>query len=201
MAWVSAGTDTSYRAEGLTNGTAYEFEVRAVNLHGNGESASSPGTPSERITGIPKAVQVLQVKATDSSRAELSWTRPANGTDRVTWPGDGFSQIQGYRIEVCRTTCGDEANWYAVVPNTRKFAHKYVHQVLAPGVIREKRGGPSGAGRRAIPCMSSALRRAARSRSRPPASPSTIRTGPTLPSGCSRRSPFRKSGRAGAATR
>ena len=137
--WRSVNLETSYRVEELTNGTAYEFEVRAVNAHGNGESASAPGTPSERITGIPKAVQVLQVKATDSSRAELSWTRPANGTDRVTWPGDGFSQIQGYRIEVCRTTCGDEANWYAVVPNTRKFAHKYVHQVLAPGVIRENR--------------------------------------------------------------
>ena len=53
--WVSAGTDTSYRAEGLTNGTAYEFEVRAVNLHGNGESASSPGTPSERDHGDPES--------------------------------------------------------------------------------------------------------------------------------------------------
>ena len=31
------------------------------------------------------------------------------------------------------------ANWYAVVANTRAFVHKYVHQVLAPGVIRENR--------------------------------------------------------------
>ena len=137
---LDVGLVTSYRVEELTNGTAYEFEVRAVNAHGDGESASAPGTPTARLTGIPKAVQWLRVNATDSSRVELKWGRPSNGTDRVTWPGDGFAQIQGYRIEVCRTTCGGpDANWYAVVPNTRKFEHKYVHQVLAPGVIRENR--------------------------------------------------------------
>ena len=137
-AWQSVGLDTSYRVEGLANGKAYEFEVRAVNAHGDGEWASAPGTPTARLTGIPKAVQVLRVKATDSGRAELSWTRPANGTDRVTANSATatFAQLQGYRIEVCRTPCDD---WYAVVPNTRKFEHKYVHQVLAPGVIRENR--------------------------------------------------------------
>ena len=141
-AWQSVGLVTSYRVEGLTNGKAHEFEVRAVNVHGNGEEVSAPGTPTARLTGIPKAVQVLNVKATDSGRAELSWTRPANGTDRVTANSATatFAQIQGYRIEVCRTPCDDDdANWYAVVPNTRKFEHKYVHQVLAPGVIRENR--------------------------------------------------------------
>ena len=138
-AWQSVGLDTRYRVEGLANGKVHEFEVRAVNLHGDGEWASAPGTPTARLTGIPKAVQVLQVKATDSARAELNWTRPANATDKVTRNSASapFAQIQGYRIEVCRTACGDEANWYAVVPNTRKFEHKYVHQVLAPGVIRE----------------------------------------------------------------
>ena len=142
-AWQSVGLVTRYRVEGLTNGKAHEFEVRAVNLHGtdDDEIASVSATPTARLTGIPKAVQVLQVKATDSGRAELSWTRPANATDRVTANSATatFSQIQGYRIEVCRTTCDDDANWYAVVPNTRKFEHRYVHQVLAPGVIRENR--------------------------------------------------------------
>ena len=140
-AWQSVGLVTSYRVEGLTNGKAHEFEVRAVNAHGNGEEVSAPATPTARLTGIPKAVQVLQVKATDSSRAELSWTRPSNATDKVTRNSATatFAQIQGYRIEVCRTTCGDEANWYPLVPNTRAFEHKYVHQVLAPGVIRENR--------------------------------------------------------------
>ena len=136
---LDVGLVTRYRVEGLTNGTAYEFQVHAVNAHGEGEAASAPGTPTARLTGIPNAPQVLQVKATDSGRAELNWTRPANATDKVTRNSATapFSQIQGYRIEVCRTTCDEEANWYAVVPNTRAFEHKYVHQVLAPGVIRE----------------------------------------------------------------
>ena len=141
-AWQRVGLETSHRVEGLTNDRAYEFEVRAVNAHGDGEEASAPGTPTERLTGIPKAPQWLRfADVTDSSRAELKWGRPSNGTDRVTANSASatFSQIQGYRIEVCRTTCGDEANWYAVVANTRAFVHKYVHQVLAPGVIRENR--------------------------------------------------------------
>ena len=141
-AWQRVGLVTSYRVEGLTNDKAHEFEVRAVNLHGDGEEVSAPGTPTERLTGIPKAPQWLRfADVTDSSRAELKWGSPSNGTDRVTANSASatFSQIQGYRIEVCRTTCGDEANWYAVVPNTRAFVHKYVHQVLAPGVIRENR--------------------------------------------------------------
>ena len=139
-AWVSAGTATSYRAEGLTNGKAHEFEVRAVNAHGNGEEVSAPGTPSARITRIPNAPQHLRVKATDSGRAELKWGKPANATDEViTHPHSTMSEIQGYRIEVCRTACDDETNWYALVPNTGKFEHRYTHQVLAPGVIRENR--------------------------------------------------------------
>ena len=139
-AWQRVGLVTSHRVEGLTNGKAHEFEVRAVNAHGNGEEVSAPGTPSARITGIPTAVQHLSVKATDSGRAELKWGKPANGIDEVvTHPNSTMSEIQGYRIEVCRTACDDEANWYALVPNTGKFEHRYTHQVLAPGVIRENR--------------------------------------------------------------
>ncbi|WP_419554669.1 Calx-beta domain-containing protein [Candidatus Poriferisodalis sp.] len=139
-AWQSVGLVTGYRVEGLTNGAAHTFEVQAVNAHGSANVASVPGTPTERLTGIPKAIQGLWVRATDSGRAELSWGRPSNATDRVTANSATatFSQIQGYRIEVCRTTCvGDEADWYALVANTGRFEHTYVHQVLAPGVIRE----------------------------------------------------------------
>ena len=140
-AWLSVGLVTSYRVEGLTNDRAYEFEVRGVNAHGDGEEVSAPGTPTERLTGIPKAPQWLRfADVTDSSRAELKWGKPANGTDEViTNPHSTMSEIQGYRIEVCRTTCGDETNWYALVANTGKFEHRYTHQVLAPGVIRENR--------------------------------------------------------------
>ena len=139
-AWRSVGLETSHRVEELTNDTPYEFAVRAVNAHGDGESTSAPGTPTERITGIPKAPQWLRVNATDSARAELKWGRPSNGTDKVTanGPNATFAQIQGYRIEVCRTACGGaDAEWHAAVANTGEFEHTHTHQVLAPGVIRE----------------------------------------------------------------
>ena len=138
-AWQSVGLETSYQYEDLENGREYAFDVRAVNAHGNGDEASAPGTPSQVLTRIPTAPQVLQVNATDSGRAELSWIQPANGTDQdySSNPNSTMSQLQGYRIDVCRTACDDEANWYALVPNTRKFEHQYVHQVLAPDVIRE----------------------------------------------------------------
>ena len=139
-AWRSVNLDTSYRAEDLTNDKAHTFEVRAVNAHGDGAGLSAMGTPTERLTYIPNAVQNLHVRATDSSRAELRWGQPANGRgpDYVnTHPNSRMSAIQGYRIEVCRTACGDEANWYALVANTGEFEHTYTHQVLAPGVIRE----------------------------------------------------------------
>ena len=135
---LDVGLVTRYRVEGLTNDTPYEFEVRAVNAHGAGEAALAPGTPSERITRIPDAVENLRVSATDSSRAELRWWEPDNAADSAN-TDSRKSQLQGYRIEVCRTACGDETNWYALVPNTGKFEHRYTHQVLAPGVIRENR--------------------------------------------------------------
>ena len=142
-AWQRVGLVTSYRVEGLTNGKAHEFQVRAVNAHGTDDDgiASATATPTARLTGIPTAVQGLWVRATDSGRAELSWGRPSNATDRVTANSATatFAQIQGYRIEVCRTACDDETNWYALVANTGKFEHRYTHQVLAPGVIRENR--------------------------------------------------------------
>ena len=139
-AWQSVGLVTSYRVEALTNGAAHIFEVQAVNAHGSLNAASVSGMPTERLTGIPKVVQGLWVRATDSGRAELRWWQPANATDEViTHPGSTMSEIQGYRIEVCRTTCGDDANWYALVANTGEFKHTYTHQVLAPGVIRENR--------------------------------------------------------------
>ena len=137
-AWQSVGLVTSYRVEALTNGAAHIFEVQAVNAHGSLNAASVSGMPTERLTGIPKVVQGLWVRATDSGRAELHWWQPANATDEViTHPGSTMSEIQGYRIEVCRTTCDDAANWYALVANTGEFKHTYTHQVLAPGVIRE----------------------------------------------------------------
>ncbi|WP_420621973.1 Calx-beta domain-containing protein [Candidatus Poriferisodalis sp.] len=144
-AWQSVGLETSYRVEGLTNGAAHTFEVQAVNAHGSANVASVAGTPTERVTGVPTAPQVLQVEATDSGRAELSWARPANAsnydynTPALQHLVLQLSALRGYSIEVCRTACDDEANWYEMASTRGIFSTRYVHQVLAPGVIRENR--------------------------------------------------------------
>ncbi|WP_420445371.1 Calx-beta domain-containing protein [Candidatus Poriferisodalis sp.] len=144
-AWQSVGPETSYRVEGLTNGAAHTFEVQAVNAHGSANVASVAGTPTERVTGVPTAPQVLQVEATDSGRAELSWARPANASNYdYNTPAQQHlvlrnSALRGYSIEVCRTACDDEANWYEMASTRGIFSTRYVHQVLAPGVIRENR--------------------------------------------------------------
>ena len=135
-AWRPAGLETAWRVENLTNGTEYGFEVRAVNAHGEGVAATIEATPMLEITAIPTAPQALHVRATNSARAELDWAAPSNAffdNER------NLSKLQGYRIEVCRTGCDEEANWHAAVENTRSLATRYVHQVLAPGVIRANR--------------------------------------------------------------
>ena len=55
LPWADAGVARTYRVEGLANGTEYRFEVRAVNVHGEGGAASVTATPSAKAIAVPKA--------------------------------------------------------------------------------------------------------------------------------------------------
>ena len=99
--WVTStpsGTNTSAEITGLTNGTAYDVQVRATDGQtetGNGYgswSAWQTGTPSN----VPAAPTNLNVAAANT-RLELTWTAPA-GT------------LTGYDVHYTSAASGSVAN-------------------------------------------------------------------------------------------
>ena len=70
--WMPAGDHAvrSTIAPGLTNGTSYTFEVRALNDVGAGSSASASATP--------QAGTLLLTASRGDGQVALSWTAPAN---------------------------------------------------------------------------------------------------------------------------
>jgi len=81
-------TATSRTVTGLTNGTTYTLQVRAVNFFGPGplSAASNPVTPVA-LPGAPTGV----IANRGANSASLSWTAPAS---------NGGSPITGYQIQV-----------------------------------------------------------------------------------------------------
>ena len=84
--WSSAidtgSTSTSYTVTGLNNGTAYVFDVAAVNAVGtsNYSSASSPVTPAT-VPGAPTSAAATA----GNTNATVTWTAPvSNGGSAIT---------------------------------------------------------------------------------------------------------------------
>jgi Ca2+-binding RTX toxin-like protein len=80
---------TSFLVDGLTNGIAYHFRVRAINGFGTGEWSlpSSPVTPRAEVP----------------ARLALPTVDPGNESLRVTWSApadDGGSPVTGYEVRV-----------------------------------------------------------------------------------------------------
>ena len=89
----SGDTTTSYNVTGLTNGTQYTFEVRAVNAGGNGAASSVTATPAL----APTAPTNLEAEVGDR-RIGLTWDDPGDSTiDEYEYSTDGgsFSVISG----------------------------------------------------------------------------------------------------------
>jgi len=85
-------TGTSVVVSGLTNGTAYNFRVRAVNAIGQGplSTASAAVTPTGTTVTAPGAPTIGTAVAGDA-RATVNWTAPTN---------TGGAAITEYRIQV-----------------------------------------------------------------------------------------------------
>ena len=78
-AWTDVGLERQAVVDGLTNGVAYVFEVRAVNAVGFGTVASTAATPW--VASVPDAPSVTA--RADSRRVALLWNVPANGGDPI----------------------------------------------------------------------------------------------------------------------
>jgi hypothetical protein len=84
----NSATAGSFNFTGLTNGTTYTFQVRAVNAFG----AGSLSTPSGQVSpvGAPGAPGT-PVATRGNAQATLTWPAPAS---------DGGSPITGYNVQV-----------------------------------------------------------------------------------------------------
>ena len=79
--WIDTGSlDTEINITGLSNGQAYSFKVRAVNVIGAGdESAAATATPK---AGRPSAITDLKAQGIGHG-VLLSWTAPNNGGNEI----------------------------------------------------------------------------------------------------------------------
>ena len=139
--WTTTDSDTKHVFSGLYNGTSYTFQVRAVDQNGNGEAAGTKGSPTRETTADPNPPQNVFVRSEhDSSRPEIVWVRPSNASGWYppgTTLSDSYSNILGYRIEVCTASdCGNEDNWRVLVGNTGSRQHP---------LVRPGRDGPAPA--------------------------------------------------------
>ena len=98
--WMPTSSDTGQTVTGLTNGTEYTFEVRAMNAAGEGPAAMRMATPMATVDPVaPTAPQNLTATAGDA-QVMLAWTAPESG-DTPT----------GYQYR--RSAGGISAEWVA----------------------------------------------------------------------------------------
>ena len=97
-AWQTGGGNLEYDISNLTNGTAYDVQVRAVNSLGDGAwSATATGTP---VTP-PDAPAIAALLAADQALT-LTWTAPSS---------DGGSTITAYDVQYRKSS---ESTWTVV---------------------------------------------------------------------------------------
>ena len=123
-AWatVSGGPNaTSLTVTGLTNGTEYGFQVRAVNSISEGPEAAATATPG-RDPSVPTGLTAR----VESETITVMWGMPAD---------NGGSAITGYQVRYHRMNGGQWSNWMAVAGGAS--ATSYTMTGLTNGIGHE----------------------------------------------------------------
>ena len=111
----SSATTITHTVTGLTNGTAYSFEVRAVNASGN-------GVPSSVIATMqPAAPTSLMARQGEDRKVTLSWDDPDNNT------------ISGYRVSTDQGVTFTEIDGADISEGDTDNTLKYTVAVLSDG--------------------------------------------------------------------
>ena len=106
-----AGAEKTETITGLTNGTAYNFEVRATSSVGPGTAATASATPST-VPGVPTSFAA----SSTNEIVTLSWGAPSD---------NGGAQVTSYRLEVLN----DQNQWVTLATrNTSQTG--YTHRNL-----------------------------------------------------------------------
>jgi fibronectin type 3 domain-containing protein len=80
---IGTASGTSCGLTGLKAGTAYYFEVAAINAAGTGNPSSWAGATTFTVVEPPAAPGSFTAKASSSSQVNLTWTPSSGGTNYV----------------------------------------------------------------------------------------------------------------------
>ena len=100
--WTSAGSDLSETVTGLTNGTAYEFRVRAVNGVGDGATATGSDSVTPDPPQYPPGAPTSLSASAGNGQVSLSWSAPSSS---------GTASISRYDYRYDTNNDGSWASW------------------------------------------------------------------------------------------
>ena len=112
--WTSVGTITSTHVfSSLTNGSPYDFRVRAVNVIGDGPWVTAAATPTGGAATVP-ATPTNVVAVAGDGEVDLSWTLPSNGGSPITDIGITYQTVPDGGWSSPETMVGSSATAYTV---------------------------------------------------------------------------------------